>query len=68
MKEARTLAAIASDLKIQPAALRIEEKIAGRPAVFYEKEGITHCACAVGSAYWITIQTINSLRVTKDNQ
>lgn len=47
-----TLRVIASDLGLQIEDLRIESKVAGRPAVFYDVNGVTHCACAVGSRLW----------------
>ena len=33
-------------------ALRIEAKVEGRPAVFYDLDGVTLCACAVDSDHW----------------
>lgn len=46
-----TLAVIAAELGI-PEPLHIEAKIEGRPAVFYDRNGDTLCACAVGSEFW----------------
>nr|CDG15369.1 FIG00467107: hypothetical protein [Yersinia pestis 16/95] len=46
-----TLAVIAAELGI-PEPLRVEAKIEGRPAVFYDRDGSTLCACAVGSEFW----------------
>lgn len=49
-----TLKFIADDLGLPLDKLRIESKVAGRPAVFYDSNGSTLCACAVGSKIWMS--------------
>ena len=43
---------IADGLGLPAKALRIEAKVEGRPAVFYDQDGATLCACAVDSDHW----------------
>lgn len=51
-----TLAVIAAGLGLPVEALRIEAKVEGRPAVFYDLDGATLCACAVDSDHWAQAQ------------
>ncbi|WP_050570532.1 DUF2761 domain-containing protein [Xanthomonas arboricola] len=48
----RVLAILAGDLGLKAEALRIESKLPGRPAVFYDRDGVVLCACAVDSETW----------------
>ncbi|MBV6831312.1 DUF2761 domain-containing protein [Xanthomonas euvesicatoria] len=48
----RVLEVLAGDLGLKVEALRIESKVPGRPAVFYDRDGMVLCACAVGSEEW----------------
>lgn len=50
--DACVLALIAQDIGVPVEELSIRSLIAGRPAVFYRRNGVDLCACAVDSEYW----------------
>lgn len=49
---AAVLALIAQDIGVPVQDLAIRSLIAGRPSVFYRRDGVDLCACVVDSEYW----------------
>lgn len=46
------LAIIEQDMNLTKGSLLIIELTKGNPAVFFEKNGVSACVCAIGSSYW----------------
>lgn len=46
------LAVIEQDMNLSAGSLFINELSKGNPAVFFEKNGVSACVCALGSSYW----------------
>ena len=46
------LTIIERDMNLTEGSLFINELTKGNPAVFFEKNGVSACVCAIGSSYW----------------
>ena len=50
--ETAVLEVIELDMKLAPGSLYIDELVKGTPAVFFKKNGLSACVCALESSYW----------------